>query len=113
MKGLSLRLNSRLTLPTMPGEERQLVSSVSVGAGDYQTFMAQLCATQIRDWLSAGQQGRALLWRNGISRNMKGLSLRLNSRLTLPTMPGEERQLVSSGRTRGCALPLTRRTYRR
>ncbi len=26
--------------------------------------MAQLCATQIRDWLSAGQQGRALLWRD-------------------------------------------------
>jgi exodeoxyribonuclease V beta subunit len=33
----------------MPGD--------TVGAGDYQTFMAQLCATQIRDWLSAGQQG--------------------------------------------------------
>jgi exodeoxyribonuclease V beta subunit len=40
----------------MPGE--------AVGSGDYQTFMAQLCAAQIRDWLSAGQQGRALLWRN-------------------------------------------------
>jgi ATP-dependent exoDNAse (exonuclease V) beta subunit len=39
----------------MPGD--------TVGSGDYQTFMAQLCATQIRDWLSAGQQGRALLWR--------------------------------------------------
>jgi exodeoxyribonuclease V beta subunit len=33
----------------MPGE--------AVGSGDYQTFMAQLCAAQIRDWLSAGQQG--------------------------------------------------------
>ncbi len=33
----------------MPGD--------TVGSGDYQTFMAQLCATQIRDWLSAGQQG--------------------------------------------------------
>ena len=44
----------------MPGE--------TVGAGDYQTFMAQLCATQIRDWLSAGQQGRALLWRGETSR---------------------------------------------
>lgn len=32
---------------------------------------------------------------------MKGLSLRLNSRLTLPTMPGEERQLVSRGVVRG------------
>lgn len=40
----------------MPGE--------AVGSGDYQTYMAQLCAAQIRDWLSAGQQGRALLWRN-------------------------------------------------
>ncbi|MCL8281955.1 exodeoxyribonuclease V subunit beta, partial [Pseudomonas aeruginosa] len=60
MKGLSLRLNSRLTLPTMPGD--------TVGSGDYQTFMAQLCATQIRDWLSADQQGRALLWRGETSR---------------------------------------------
>ncbi|MDR8459916.1 hypothetical protein FPK42_25620, partial [Acinetobacter baumannii] len=40
----------------------------TVGSGDYQTFMAQLCATQIRDWLSAGQQGRALLWRGETSR---------------------------------------------
>lgn len=39
----------------MPGE--------AVGAGDYQAWMAQLCATQIRDWLSAGQRGSALLWR--------------------------------------------------
>ncbi|OMP94870.1 exodeoxyribonuclease V subunit beta [Raoultella terrigena] len=44
----------------MPGE--------AVGAGDYQTFMAQLCASQIRDWLSAGQQGRALLWRDDCAR---------------------------------------------
>ncbi|MEH8524794.1 exodeoxyribonuclease V subunit beta [Klebsiella pneumoniae] len=44
----------------MPGE--------TVGSGDYQTFMAQLCATQIRDWLSAGQRGRALLWRGETSR---------------------------------------------
>lgn len=44
----------------MPGD--------TVGAGDYQTFMAQLCATQIRDWLSAGQQGRARLWRGETSR---------------------------------------------
>lgn len=39
----------------MPGE--------AVGAGEYQAYMAQLCAAQIRDWLSAGQQGSALLWR--------------------------------------------------
>lgn len=45
-----------------------LMSGETVGAGDYQTFMAQLCATQIRDWLSAGQQGRALLWRGETSR---------------------------------------------
>jgi exodeoxyribonuclease V beta subunit len=37
----------------MPGE--------AVGR-DYQTFMAQLCAAQIRDWLSAVSRA-ALLWR--------------------------------------------------
>ncbi len=38
-----------------------LMEGDGVGVGDYQSFMAQLCATQIRDWLSAGQQGEALL----------------------------------------------------
>ncbi|MBB1202893.1 exodeoxyribonuclease V subunit beta [Enterobacteriaceae bacterium 89] len=40
-----------------------LMPGNNVGSGDYQTFMAQLCAGQIRDWLSAGQSGEALLWR--------------------------------------------------
>ncbi|WP_369718428.1 exodeoxyribonuclease V subunit beta [Klebsiella quasipneumoniae] len=52
----------------VPAMNVWLMSGETVGAGDYQTFMAQLCATQIRDWLSAGQQGRALLWRGETSR---------------------------------------------
>ncbi|HBR1028751.1 TPA: exodeoxyribonuclease V subunit beta [Klebsiella quasipneumoniae subsp. similipneumoniae] len=52
----------------VPAMNVWLMSGDTVGAGDYQTFMAQLCATQIRDWLSAGQQGRALLWRGETSR---------------------------------------------
>ena len=49
-----------MNLWLMPGE--------GVSAGDYQTFMAQQCAAQIRDWLTAGQQGRALLWRGDNAR---------------------------------------------
>ncbi len=49
----------------VPAMNVWLMPGDTVGSGDYQTFMAQLCATQIRDWLSAGQQGRALLWRGG------------------------------------------------
>ncbi|HDZ0566684.1 TPA: exodeoxyribonuclease V subunit beta [Klebsiella quasipneumoniae] len=52
----------------VPAMNVWLMPGDTVGAGDYQTFMAQLCATQIRDWLSAGQQGRALLWRGETSR---------------------------------------------
>ncbi|EPU9083390.1 exodeoxyribonuclease V subunit beta [Enterobacter hormaechei] len=32
------------------------------GVADYQAAMAQHCAAQIRDWLSAGARGEALLW---------------------------------------------------
>ncbi|MEE9656857.1 exodeoxyribonuclease V subunit beta [Kluyvera ascorbata] len=49
-----------MNLWLMPGE--------GVSAGDYQTFMAQQCAVQIRDWLTAGQQGTALLWRGDNAR---------------------------------------------
>ena len=49
-----------MNLWLMPGE--------GVSAGDYQTFMAQQCAAQIRDWLTAGQQGTALLWRGDNAR---------------------------------------------
>ncbi len=52
----------------VPAMNVWLMSGDTVGSGDYQTFMAQLCATQIRDWLSAGQRGRALLWRGETSR---------------------------------------------
>lgn len=47
----------------VPAMNIWLMSGEAVGSGDYQAFMAQLCAAQIRDWLSAGQQGKALLWR--------------------------------------------------
>ncbi|HBR1000505.1 TPA: exodeoxyribonuclease V subunit beta [Klebsiella quasipneumoniae] len=52
----------------VPAMNVWLMPGDTVGAGDYQTFMAQLCAMQIRDWLSAGQQGRARLWRGETSR---------------------------------------------
>ncbi|MEG9293996.1 exodeoxyribonuclease V subunit beta [Klebsiella pneumoniae] len=52
----------------VPAMNVWLMPGDTIGSGDYQTFMAQLCATQIRDWLSAGQQGRALLWRGETSR---------------------------------------------
>ncbi|MFQ1224181.1 exodeoxyribonuclease V subunit beta [Klebsiella pneumoniae] len=52
----------------VPAMNVWLMPGDTVGSGDYQTFMAQLCATQIRDWLSAGQRGRVLLWRGETSR---------------------------------------------
>lgn len=52
----------------VPAMNVWLMPGDTVWSGDYQTFMAQLCATQIRDWLSAGQRGRALLWRGETSR---------------------------------------------
>lgn len=55
----------------VPAMNVWLMPGDTVGSGDYQTFMAQLCATQIRDWLSAGQRGRALLWRGETSRQVQ------------------------------------------
>lgn len=49
-----------MNLWLMPGE--------GVSAGDYQNFMAQQCAAQIRDWLTGGQRGTALLWRGDSAR---------------------------------------------
>jgi len=49
-----------MNLWLMPGE--------GVSAGDYQNVMAEQCAAQIRDWLSAGQRGTALLWRGDEAR---------------------------------------------
>lgn len=48
------KTQSALKLWLQPGE--------GVGVNDYQQAMAMQCARQIRDWLSAGQQGEALLW---------------------------------------------------
>src|SRR5690606_2717304 len=40
-----------------------LMNGEGCGVSDYQTTMAQQCAAQIRDWLSAGVRGEALLWK--------------------------------------------------
>lgn len=44
---------SAMTMWLMEGE--------SCGIGDYQSYMAQVCAAQIRDWLKAGLRGEAML----------------------------------------------------
>ncbi|SUX37897.1 Exodeoxyribonuclease V beta chain [Cedecea davisae] len=41
------------------------------GVSDYQHAMATQCARQIRDWLTAGQRGEALLWTGEKSRNLQ------------------------------------------
>jgi exodeoxyribonuclease V beta subunit len=46
------------SMTTQPAMNFWLMAGEAVGAGDYQTFMAQLCAAQIRDWLSAGSGAR-------------------------------------------------------
>ncbi|MDR2265836.1 MAG: exodeoxyribonuclease V subunit beta [Enterobacter asburiae] len=40
-----------------------LLEGEGFGISDYQNAMAQHCAAQIRDWLSAGVRGEALLWK--------------------------------------------------
>ncbi|MEB7342730.1 exodeoxyribonuclease V subunit beta [Enterobacter hormaechei] len=40
-----------------------LLEGEGYGVADYQAAMAQHCAAQIRDWLSAGNRGEALLWK--------------------------------------------------
>jgi len=40
-----------------------LMNGEGCGVSDYQNAMAQQCAAQIRDWLSAGVRGEALLWK--------------------------------------------------
>lgn len=54
-----------------PAMKLWLMEDDGVGVGDYQSFMAQLCATQIRDWLSAGQQGDAMLYEGEKARPVK------------------------------------------
>ncbi|MRT57494.1 exodeoxyribonuclease V subunit beta [Enterobacteriaceae bacterium RIT693] len=41
------------------------------GVSDYQQAMATQCARQIRDWLTAGQHGEALLWEGDVSRPLR------------------------------------------
>lgn len=48
---------------TQPAMNLWLMEGEGCGSGDYQSFMAQHCAAQIRDWLSAGVRGEALLWK--------------------------------------------------
>ncbi|CBG89602.1 exodeoxyribonuclease V subunit beta [Citrobacter rodentium] len=53
---------------TQPAMTMWLMEGESCGVGDYQSYMAQVCAAQIRDWLEAGQRGEALLVRGDHSR---------------------------------------------
>jgi exodeoxyribonuclease V beta subunit len=48
-----------------------LLEGEGVGISDYQAAMAQNCAAQIRDWLSAGARGEALLCNGEASRPVK------------------------------------------
>lgn len=56
---------------TQPAMKLWLMEGEGVGVGDYQSFMAHLCATQIRDWLSAGQQNEALLYEGETARPVR------------------------------------------
>ncbi|WP_345769202.1 exodeoxyribonuclease V subunit beta [Citrobacter amalonaticus] len=46
---------------TQPAMTMWLMEGESCGIGDYQSYMAQVCAAQIRDWLKAGLCGEAML----------------------------------------------------
>ena len=46
---------------TQPAMTMWLMEGESCGLGDYQSYMAQVCAAQIRDWLKAGLRGEAML----------------------------------------------------
>ncbi|HGY2795370.1 TPA: exodeoxyribonuclease V subunit beta [Citrobacter amalonaticus] len=46
---------------TQPAMTMWLMEGESCGIGDYQSYMAQVCAAQIRDWLKAGLRGKAML----------------------------------------------------
>ncbi|MCE9990484.1 exodeoxyribonuclease V subunit beta [Enterobacter asburiae] len=48
-----------------------LLEGEGYGVADYQNAMAQHCAAQIRDWLSAGARGEALLWKGDKSSPVK------------------------------------------
>lgn len=53
---------------TQPAMSLCLMEGNGIGVSDYQPFMARVCAQQIRDWLAAGLEGEALLWRGDESR---------------------------------------------
>ncbi|MBM3073078.1 exodeoxyribonuclease V subunit beta [Enterobacter sp. RHBSTW-00994] len=48
-----------------------LLQGEGCGVADYQNAMAQYCAAQIRDWLSAGARGDAVLWKGNKSTPVK------------------------------------------
>ncbi|MCL5518532.1 exodeoxyribonuclease V subunit beta [Citrobacter cronae] len=56
---------------TQPAMSMWLMEGESCGVGDYQNYMAQVCATQIRDWLKAGHSGDAQLVRGKASRPVR------------------------------------------
>lgn len=56
---------------TQPAMSLWLMDGEGTSVGEYQSFMAQQCAAQIRDWLSAGQHGTALLHDGKTSRAVK------------------------------------------
>ena len=60
-----------------------LMEGEGCGVGDYQAFMAQHCAAQIRDWLTAGMRGEALLYRGEDARAVKAsdITVLVRSRL--------------------------------
>ncbi|KLW84174.1 exodeoxyribonuclease V subunit beta [Enterobacter sp. BIDMC109] len=59
-KNASLRFE--VSSAVQPAMTFWLLGGEGYGVADYQAAMAQHCAAQIRDWLSAGARGEALLW---------------------------------------------------
>ncbi|HDT4627215.1 TPA: exodeoxyribonuclease V subunit beta [Enterobacter hormaechei subsp. steigerwaltii] len=59
-KNASLRFE--VSSAVQPAMTFWLLEGEGYGVADYQAAMAQHCAAQIRDWLSAGARGEALLW---------------------------------------------------
>lgn len=56
---------------TQPAMSMWMMEGESCGVGDYQNYMAQVCATQIRDWLKAGHSGDAQLVSGKASRPVR------------------------------------------
>lgn len=62
----------RFELRGVPASDERLADGGrGCGVGDYQAFMAQHCAAQIRDWLSAGVRGEAILHRGDEARPVR------------------------------------------